>query len=182
MAQNPALNVHTLYQQATAIAPFQPTLANEPNDFTVAVTFAAGLSTPTAMAADAAGNLWVTNSGNNTLAQLSPTGLLLSGPGYTNLLNAPSSVAVATDGTVWVTNKGNNTVSRFTAAGAAYAAPYVGGGLNSPSAIAFDGFGTAWIANQGNSSVTSIDSAGGSATNYTPAGTASPVAILLNPH
>lgn len=183
MALHPASNVTALYNLALPASPFQPSLSSRPNDFTIAVSYSGGnLNAPSAVAADASGNIWIANSGANTLTELAHNGSVLSGTGYTNFLNAPSSVAISTDGTVWVTNGGNNTVSRFTAAGSAYAAPYSGGGLSSPSAIAFDSTGTAWITNGGNSSVTTINSSGTTLTNYTPAGVAVPLAIAVNPH
>ena len=193
IAQHPApppANLAALYNSPAPQPPFQPTLAQQPTDFTLAITLSgAGLNAPSALAADASGNIWIANSGGNTVTEFAHTGSPLSGTGYTASLNAPSAIAFASDGTVWVTNKGNNTVSRLTSAGTPYgggggvnsgSAPYSGGGLNLPQSIAFDSLGTAWIANT--NSVTTISSSGTSITNITPIAAQSPAAIAVNPH
>jgi len=184
IAQNPGHNVNALYVLSGATPPFQPTLTTTPNDFTVAVNYTGGsFSAPSALAADASGNIWITNATGNTVTELAHSGVVLSGTGYTASLNTPSAIAIAADSTVWVTNQGNSTVSRLTSAGAAYSgAPYSGGGLSAPKSIAFDSLGNGWIANSGNASVTEVNSAGSVLTNYTPAGGTSPLAVAVNPH
>jgi streptogramin lyase len=185
IAQHPATstaNLAALYTLATPTAPFQPTLTSQPKDFTLALTFAGATNAPSALAADAAGNVWITNVGNNTVTELAHTGVVLSGAGYTASLAHPNAIAFAPDGTAWITNAGNSTVSRLTPTGAAYpGSPYSGGGLDVPRSIAFDSSGTAWIAN--NISVTTINSAGSTLTNYAhSAVTGNIVAIAVNPH
>ena len=185
IAKNPAHNVGNLYALSSPTAPFQPTLVTVPNDFTIAVNYTAGgtLSGPSGLAADASGNIWIANATGNTVTELSHTGAVLSGAGYTASLNAPSAIAFDTDGTVWVTNKGNSTVSRLTSGGTPYSgSPYSSsGGLSSPNSIAFDSLGTAWIGNGGNNLVTAITS-GGVVTSFMPAGAVGPIAIGVNPH
>jgi streptogramin lyase len=172
-----------LFGLAASSPPFQPTLSTQPNDFTIAVNFTGGnLSAPSALASDASGNVWIANSGGNTLTEMSHAGAVLSSSGFTNGLNNPSGIAIDPSGAAWVANKGNNTVSRFTIAGAPAAAPYSGGGLNQPTGIAFDSFGNAWVGNSGNASVTEINSAGTTLTNYTPVGASTPLGIAVSPH
>jgi len=183
IAQNPALNLTALYGLIPTTPPFLPTLPGKPNDFTIAVNFTGGnLSGPSALAADSSGNIWITSTTNNILAELSHTGTVRSGTGFTNSLNAPSGVAIDAAGAVWVTNKGNNTVSKFTTAGAPAATPYSGGGMNLPTGIAFDSSGNAWVSNSGNASVTQINSTGTTLTNFTPSGAAAPLGIAVSSH
>ena len=83
IAQNPANNVSALYNLITSIAPFQPTLASAPNDWTVAITYTgSGLSTPWGLAIDAAGDVWVANHGSSVISEFSPLGAGLSGSGF----------------------------------------------------------------------------------------------------
>jgi hypothetical protein len=181
IAKNPGHNVGTLYPMASSTAPFQPTLASAPNDFSIAVNFTGGnIDAPSALAADATGNIWITNQGNSTVTELAHSGSILSGPGgYTASFNSPSAIAFDTDGSVWITNKGSNTISRLNNNGGEITS-YGSGGLSSPISISFDSLGDAWIANS-NNSVTSISSSGGY-NNYTPAGASTPIGIAVNPH
>ena len=184
IAQHPGFNVAGIYPLYTPSAAFQPTLPTQPNDFTLAINFTAGnLGSPSALAADAQGNVWITNASANTVTELSHSGAVLSGTGYTANLNTPSAIAIDASGDAWVTNKGNNTVSRLAnASGNIGASPYSGGGLDLPVSIAFDSNGSAWIANSGSASVTQINSSGSILTNYMPAGASAPIGVGVNPH
>jgi streptogramin lyase len=164
-------------------SPFIPT-EPQPNDFTLAVNFTGGaLNTPSALAADATGNIWVTNSGGNTVTELSHSGAVLSGSGFTATLNQPSAIAFDLNGVAWITNKGNNTISLMND-GVPQGLPLNGGGLNLPSSIAFDFFGNAWIANPGNASVSEFTSLGTavSTTGYTGSGITMPIGIGVSSH
>ena len=185
IAQHPTLNIGSLYALVAATAPFQPTLASQPNDFTIAVNFTGGnLSSPSALASDSSGNVWVANSSGNTVTEFSHTGAVLSGSGYTGSLNAPSAIAIDAAGNVWVANKGNNTVSKLTSTGSvASGSPYTGGSMNLPAGIAFDSNGDAWISNSGSASVTEINSTGSSIVNFTGGSAITvPIGIAASPH
>ena len=183
MAQHPGLNVGALYGLIVPESPFIPT-EPQPKDFTLAVNFTGGaMNSPSALAADATGNIWITNAAANTVTELSPSGAVLSGTGFTASLNQPSAIAFDLTGEAWITNKGNNTVSRMNN-GVAFGPPLTGGGLNLPAGIAFDFFGNAWIANPGNGSVSEFNSAGAavSASGYTGSGITMPIGIGVEPH
>jgi hypothetical protein len=185
IAQHPALNVGSLYALATPTAPFQPTLGSQPNDFTIAVNFTGGnLGSPSSLASDSSGNVWVANSSGNTVTELSHIGAVLSGSGYTGSLNAPSAIAIDAAGNVWVANKGNNSVSKLTSTGSiASGSPYTGGGMSLPAGIAFDSTGNAWISNSGNASVTQINNTGSLITNFTGGSAITvPIGIAASPH
>lgn len=91
-----------------------------------------GLNNPVAVAVDGANastssfNVWVANSGNNTVSEINSAAPLVSGTysattlspsaGYqsgTGLLNSPSAIAVDNAGNVWVANQGNSTVTEI---------------------------------------------------------------------
>jgi len=142
MAQHPGTGVATLYPLASPQSPFMPMLAEQPGDFTLAATIS-GFSKPTAVAADAGGNVWVTDSSANTLTELGHSGVpVLTVPG----MSTPSAVAIDQAGNVWVANAAS--VARVTAGGAV--SSFTGGGLSLPQSIAIDGQGNAWLANAGN--------------------------------
>lgn len=181
IAQHPALNVGTLFGLSSPTAPFQPALTTAPNDFTIAVNYASGFSSPSGLAVDASGNVWVANAGNNTVSKLTHTGAAASGSPFTGAMNAPSSIAFDASGNAWITNKGNNTLTELTGSGTvATGSPFSGGGLNQPRGIAFDSTGKGWVANGGSASVTLVN--GTILTNLTGTGITLPIGIAVSPH
>ena len=182
IAKNPANNAAALFALAPSTAPFQPTLTTAPSAFTVSIRYAptGTFSTPSASAIDSSGNVWVTNSGNNTVAVVNaitsaPT--ILSG----GSLNAPSAIAFDARGNAWVPNKGNSSLSAFTSAGAGSVA--LTANLSSPSAVAIDGQGLIWVTNSSSNTVTSVSASGVSVTGSTvyATGGTTPVAVAINP-
>ena len=66
------------------------------------------------MAFDSAGNLWVSNSGNNTVSEVSPAGASITSiPGFDD----PRGLAFDAAGNLYVANADNNTVSEVPAVG-----------------------------------------------------------------
>jgi hypothetical protein len=91
---------------------------------------------PSALAIDTAGDIWTTDSANNSIIETGPNSPAGGGGIHANVngLSAPSAIAIDAAGNLWVTNKGNNSVSEFTSAGTA-----VGNftsGITAPVAIA----------------------------------------------
>ena len=76
-----------------------------------------GLSTPSALAIDGAGSVWVAN-GNASVSQFTNLGTAISPTGgYTGGgLSAPTGVAVDQAGNVWVSNGGNNSITEIVGA------------------------------------------------------------------
>ena len=181
IAQHPNLQPAALISLVTSTAPYQPSLAVTPNDFSLVITYTGGgLSSPRGIAVGGAGNVWVANQGNSSLTKLDNTGAAQSGAnGYTaGSVNAPTAIALDAAGNAWVTN-GNNTVSRV-ANGGANGTSFSGGGLSSPVSVAIDATGAAWISNAGNSSTTKITSSG-VLTNFNEPTIVIPGAIAINP-
>ncbi len=93
-------------------------------------------------------NMWVANSGSDTVTELSPAGATL---GTFSVGGNPD--AIAFDGTnMWVANSGSDTVTELSPAGATLGTFDVG---SEPSSIAFDGTNM-WVANYGSSNVTEL--------------------------
>lgn len=165
IARNPANNVSTLYGLPNAAPPFQPTLPAAPNDWILAITYAANGLNANAMAVDAGGNVWFTNNVYGTPAsvtELSSTGAVLSGAnGFGGGgLSAPTGIAIDPSGDAWVSS--SNNVVEFSGSGSVLSGAngYTGGGLTTPSAIAVDGQGNAWVADGGSKSVIEMNSGG----------------------
>ena len=166
IAHHPGANVGELYTLGTEASVFTPVLAEQPNDFSVAVNFSvpnsnwAANSTPPyhgahQIAVDTSGNIWIPGFSTSTaygLMKLSSLGVVLSPPnGYMGGgTSNPYGVAVDPSGNVWLTNPVfgvNTTVSEFSNAGAPLS-PSAGFVPNNPQlgvSIAMDGKGNAWL-------------------------------------
>jgi len=186
LAQHPNANTSAIGNILPS-PPFQPTLASV-SDFNLVITYAGGgLSTPTGIATDTTGNVWVTNSGSNSVTKLDALGItstdttgFLSGTGgYTvGSLSAPVALAIDQSGNAWVAN-GNSTVTEISSDGTT-GTLFSGGSLSSPSGVAIDASSNVWIANSG--SVTEITPGTTPVyTNYTGTGVAAATAIAINP-
>jgi len=184
IAENPARNVTTLFDLVPPKPVFESTLSSAPNAWTVAIQYTGGgLNTPTAIAADQSGNIWVANSG-------------LTGGSYyvskfDNLGNAKtqtlvggnpaSGLAIDLSGNAWIAVGGLNALYEIDTTGA-LSAPKTGNGLNGPSGLAIDGNGAIWVINQSGNSVSAWDNTGNaiSGSPFSGAGISSPVAIAIN--
>jgi hypothetical protein len=117
IATNPTNNVAAIYGMQTGVgSPFSPSLSAAPFDWTLAITYTgSGLNIPYLLAADASGNIWITNSPgspNNGLVELGPSGQAASGSpflsGSSSPLSGPQTVSIDTLGNEWVANDGSS--------------------------------------------------------------------------
>jgi len=146
----------------------------------------AALSSPTAVAVDAAGNLYIADTGNNRVRKISPTLTITTaagtgvagssgdgGPATVATLNQPSGVALDNAGSLYISDAGNQRVRRVTAAGnissiAGNGTPgYTGDNgpgaaaqLSSPAGLAVDSAASVYVADSGNNRIRRITSAG----------------------
>lgn len=187
IAQSPGRNVGNLLRIVSPNPVFQPALDvnTPPNDWTIAITYTGGgLSTPTSIATDAAGAVWISNHGNSSVTKLSSAGAAVSGSsGFTaGGVNAPSAIAIDTSGNAWVANAGNNTITKLDSTGTS-GTPYSGNGLSTPASIAIDGLGNIWVANTGANPVSAFTSSGGvlAGSPYSGGGTSAPVSAAVTP-
>src|SRR5205823_6978613 len=110
------------------------------------------INQPFDLAIDAAGNVWVTNSGSDTVVQLAPDCTLkatfgLPGSQSAGMFKRPLGLAVDSRGNVWVANSRAASVTRINPDGKAN--QFFGGGLNAPWGLAVDGDDHVFIANFG---------------------------------
>ena len=85
------------------------TLSSPPDSTPTVSAFASAFDDPAGLAFDAAGNLFVSNHANNTVSEVSPTGVVSS---FFSGLNVPSGLAFGA-GNLYVTDAGNNTVQKI---------------------------------------------------------------------
>jgi hypothetical protein len=103
-------------------------------------TFAAGaLDYPGGIAFDAAGDLYVTNLGNDTISKVTPTGTV-----STFVSGLSGALTIDAAGNLYVAS-GQSTISKVTPGGAV--STFVSSGLNYPVALACDAAGNLYAAN-----------------------------------
>jgi sugar lactone lactonase YvrE len=144
---------------------------------------AASFRYPGGIATDALGNVYVADTFNNTIREVTPAGVVTTiagtagvagatdGTGTGARFNLPVGIVVNAAGTIFVSEFGNNTIRAISAgvvttlAGAAGAAGSADGTgsvarFNQPQGIALDGSGNIILADSGNATVRKITPAG----------------------
>jgi len=148
----------------------------------------ATLSLPQGLAMDAAGNLYIADTGNNVVREvnaLTKSITTIAGTGVAGynqdsilaqkaMLSSPWGVAVGLDGSVYIADLDNNRIRKINAAG--FISTVAGDGtrsfggdgsaaisaqLNAPAAVVLDPAGNLYIADSGNNRVRELSSANG---------------------
>jgi len=111
----------------------------------VTIFATSGLSGASALAFDAAGNLFVANSSNNTIERFARNGMgtTFAGTG----LNRPTGLAFDASGNLFVANDGDNTIEKFTpnGVGTVFASSVFSGPFFVPASLAFDAKGNLFV-------------------------------------
>jgi streptogramin lyase len=145
---------------------------------------AARFTSPSGVAVDGSGHLWVVDTGNELIRMVSPAGVVttvagVSGPagstdgtGTGALFSSPLGIATDSAGNAYVSDTGNNTIRKVTPAGvvttlagqAGSAGTTDAGGtaalFSGPTAVAVDGSGNVYVADTGNDTIRKITSSG----------------------
>jgi uncharacterized protein (TIGR03437 family) len=144
------------------------------------------LRAPAGLATDAAGNLYIADSGNSRIRKVTPSGTIttVAGPGLSGVLGdgglginatlrGPTGVAVDGNGNLFIADLGNNRIRKVsvdgtiaTIAGGAVAIDIGDGGkavnavLRNPSSVAVDAGGNVYISDYGHSRIRKVSPAG----------------------
>ncbi len=132
------------------------------NDSTLAADTLPSFYSPSGIAVDASGNLYVADYGNNLIRKITPAGIVstLAGTGFEGSVNAagnlasfngPSGIAVDAAGNIYIADSGNNLIRKIDPSGtvSTLAGRDTTGAVNGPGANAsfFDPLGVAIDAN-----------------------------------
>lgn len=141
------------------ITPLTPTSTNVyPLHYSSTVTtVGSGFSAPTAVANDAAGNIYVADFGNNAVKKIPAGGgaPVVLGSGFSH----PAGVAVDAADNVYVADYGNDVVKKIPAGGGTPIT--IGTGFSEPMGLAVDNAGNVFVADYGNNLVKKIPAGGG---------------------
>jgi tripartite motif-containing protein 71 len=126
------------------------------------------LKDPGGEATDAAGDVWVADSGNNRIEEFSPSGSFLAAygaKGSGNLqFNGPAGLAVnQSTGSIYIADSLNNRIEELSPSGA-YVTSFGtsgSGALSNPSGVAVDASGDVWTADEGHNRIVEFSAEGG---------------------
>ena len=145
---------------------------------------AARFASPSGVAVDSAGTVYVADGGNSTIRKITAGGVVttlagtagalgsIDGTGAAARFSSPTGIAVDSAGTVYVADTGNSRIRKITAAGVVTTLAGSPGGSGStdgtgaaarfyfPMGIAVDSAGTVYVADTGNSTIREITPAG----------------------
>jgi sugar lactone lactonase YvrE len=142
----------------------------------------AQLTSPSGVAVDAAGNLYIADDGNDRVRRVSVSGTITTlaggsvqdgGPAVSANLDSPFGVAVDAAGNLYIADTSNNRVRRVSVSGvittvagtgspgfSGDGGPATNAQLASPSGVAVDAAGNLYIADNGNSRVRRVSVSG----------------------
>jgi hypothetical protein len=149
---------------------------------------AAGFTFPMGITVDSWGNIYVADTGDNTIRWVLPTGVVTTlaggngnnapgsrnGTGTDALFNAPTGLATDSVGNIYVADFGNNTIRMITPAPTAEVTTLAGspgvkgsfdgiggdGLFNGPFGVAIDNAGNLYVSDTGNDTIREIDPSG----------------------
>ncbi|ASU35653.1 T9SS type B sorting domain-containing protein [Mucilaginibacter xinganensis] len=188
-------NIYNINQSITPLVPVNTGSAVPAREFgqTLTLTGSGGngnnngdaltssFSQPSAVAVDAAGNVYVADFNNNLIRKVSPTGLSVTfagsgSPGFSDgagagaEFNGPGGIVIDAAGNLYVADSKNNRIRKITPGGlvTTVAGKFVGSAdgngtsasFNNPTGITIDGGGNLYVADTFNNLIRKINPAG----------------------
>ncbi|WP_431972003.1 serine/threonine-protein kinase PknD [Nocardia sp. bgisy134] len=138
-----------------------------------------GVSLPTGVAVDTAGNIYVTDMGSDRVLKLAAGASTPTPLPFTGLKN-PQDVAVDPAGNIYVSDTSNDRVLKL-AAGAATPTPLPFTGLKDPHGVAVDGAGDVYVADRGNDRVLKLAAGAATPTPLPLTGLQGPDGVAVDP-
>ena len=165
---NPSINTLTITEPAsvqfvtgsetvsTGIGTFSipVTLSGTPDGVPTVSTFASGFSSPFGLAADAAGNLYVADTGDGTVDKVTPAGVVST---FASGFDDPIGLAFNDFGDLFVATAGLGKVFEVTPAGTVST---FASGFDDPVGLAFGDDGNLYVANLSSSTVSKVSPTG----------------------
>lgn len=127
---------------------------------------------PLGVAVDRQGTIYVADTANNTIREISPSGTVhivagkpgeggdVDGPGETARFNSPHGIAVDWDGNIYVADEGNASIRRVAPDGTTVTVATRSAGLVRPTAVAVDALGDIFVADPARHTIDKIDPTG----------------------
>jgi sugar lactone lactonase YvrE len=127
---------------------------------------------PHGIAVDTAGNVYVTDTGNNRIQKFTITGTFITKWNSGGTLQTPWGIDVSSAGYVYVADTANNRIQKFTSTGTWLAnwAPAGSDNLNLPYGLCVDSSGNVYVADTGNVRIQKFDSNGNLLTKWSTTG------------
>jgi streptogramin lyase len=162
IVRSPGSKIGAVFNAVPPQGPFQPSLSQVPNDWTMSIRYTGGgLYGPSALAVDSAGSVWTANYFGATATKLSPTGVA---EGFSDAsLRESYGITVDPQDNAWVTNEqssgavngGGGSLTKFNSSGQVQSGKgYSAGGIYYPYAVAADSNSDIWVADYGRSGAT----------------------------
>ena len=104
-------------------------------------------STPQGLAFDAGGNLFVADSSNSVILEVTPGGVVTTFFAEFHGVVMPEGLAFDANGNLFIADAGFGTIVKLTPDGTLSTVVPASAGLSVPTGIAFDGNGTLYVAN-----------------------------------
>ncbi|MEK7781475.1 MAG: BACON domain-containing carbohydrate-binding protein, partial [Verrucomicrobiota bacterium] len=137
-----------------------------------------GLSGPTSLAVDGAGNVYIADRNNSAIKKwtkaTNTTNTLV-----TTGLSLPNAVAVDAAGNVYIADSGNNAIKKWTAANP-IVSTLVSNGLTNPTGVAVDIAGNVYIADRNNSAIKRWSASDSNVVTLVNSGLNFPIAVAVD--